>query len=321
MGVIEKLGFGKIRASLARTRENLGNQISRLFQGGITIDNDTLSNLEEILIGADVGVDTSASIVKTLQALAKEDRPLDEAGLNALLKKAVVMSLSNGSSSQEKKSFSTVSSKPLVVLVVGVNGVGKTTTIGKLADRYRSEGKSVLIAASDTFRAAANEQLEVWAQRAGAQLLKQEPGADPAAVAFDAFHSARASGTDVLIIDTAGRLHTRVNLMEELKKIKRVLQKVDPSTPHEVLLVLDASTGQNGLQQARLFSDAVAVTGIVLTKLDGTARGGIVFAIASELGIPVRYVGVGEEIGDLEPFDQSEFVDALFSGMNTKDRQ
>jgi fused signal recognition particle receptor len=215
------------------------------------------------------------------------------------------------------KSFSAEadsSSLPRVIIVVGVNGVGKTTTIGKLSAHYRRQGKKVLIAAADTFRAAANEQLEVWAGRSGADLLKQEPGADPAAVAFDALHSARSSGTDLLIIDTAGRLHTRVNLMEELKKIRRVLGKVDSTAPHEVLLVLDASTGQNGLQQARQFTSAVGVTGIVLTKLDGTAKGGIVFAIASELRVPVRFIGVGEGVEDLEEFDPNLFVEALFEG-------
>ncbi len=318
MGIIEKLGFGKLKASLAKTRENLTNQVSRLMKGRTSIDSDTLAHLEEILIGADVGVDTSASIIEALKVRARQDRYVGESEFNKLLKETIATCLPVPASPPTPKLLSRDTATPFVVMVVGVNGVGKTTTIGKLAARYRSEGKSVLIAASDTFRAAANEQLEVWASRAGAGLLKQEPGADPAAVAFDALHSARASGTDILIIDTAGRLHTRVNLMEELKKIRRVLQKAEPSAPHEVLLVLDASTGQNGLQQARQFTAAVGVTGIILTKLDGTARGGIVFAIASELGIPVLFVGVGEGIDDLEPFNQAEFIEALFSGDNAR---
>jgi fused signal recognition particle receptor len=202
--------------------------------------------------------------------------------------------------------------KPFVIMVVGINGVGKTTSIGKLAHQYIKSGKKVVIAAADTFRAAANEQLDVWAKRAGAEIISQAQGSDPAAVAFDAVNSALAKGADVVIIDTAGRLHTKVNLMEELKKIKRVVQKQNPEFPHEVLLVLDASTGQNGVQQAKQFSAAVGVTGLILTKLDGTAKGGIVLAIAKELGLRVKFIGVGEGIDDLQPFDREAFVDALF---------
>jgi fused signal recognition particle receptor len=202
--------------------------------------------------------------------------------------------------------------RPQVVLVVGINGVGKTTTIGKLAHEYVRNGSKVVIAAADTFRAAANEQLEIWAERAGAQIIRQRQGSDPAAVAYDSVQAAKARGADVVIVDTAGRLHTKLNLMEELRKIKRVLQKLDPAFPHEVLLVIDASTGQNGLQQAKQFSAAVGVTGLVLTKLDGTAKGGIVLAIIRELKVPVRYIGVGERLGDLQPFDPGAFVEALF---------
>jgi fused signal recognition particle receptor len=197
-------------------------------------------------------------------------------------------------------------------MVVGINGVGKTTSIGKLARRYVTDGRTVMIAAADTFRAAANEQIEIWAERAGAEMVQQRHGSDPAAVAFDAVRAASARGSDVVIIDTAGRLHTKVNLMEELKKIKRVIQKLDPTAPHEVLLVIDASTGQNGMQQAKQFGAAVGVTGLVLTKLDGTAKGGIVLAIAREMNIPVKYVGLGEDIDDLQPFDKHVFVDAIF---------
>ena len=272
-----------------------------------------LEHLEEVLIRADVGLDASGSIIGKVRERAGEQTRAEIQDLSFLLKESLLSVLSSSVAPFPVDSESSASATR-VILIVGVNGVGKTTTIGKLSAYYRNQGKRVLIAAADTFRAAANEQLEIWAKRSGADLLKQEPGADPAAVAFDALHSARATGHDVVIIDTAGRLHTRVNLMEELKKIKRVLQKVDPAAPHEVLLVLDASTGQNGLQQARQFTSAVGVTGIILTKLDGTAKGGIVFAIASELRLPVRFVGVGEGLEDLDKFDAQAFVDAMFAG-------
>ncbi len=313
MGLIDRLGFGKLKASLTRTRENLADQLTSLIRGKTKIDSEMLEHLEEVLIRADVGLDASGSIIGKVRERAREQRRAEIQDLSFLLKESLLSVLSSSvvpsPVESESPAFAT-----RVILIVGVNGVGKTTTIGKLSAYYRNQGKRVLIAAADTFRAAANEQLEIWAKRAGADLLKQEPGADPAAVAFDALHSARATGHDVVIIDTAGRLHTRVNLMEELKKIKRVLQKVDPAAPHEVLLVLDASTGQNGLQQARQFTSAVGVTGIILTKLDGTAKGGIVFAIASELRLPVRFVGVGEGLEDLDKFDAQAFVEALFAG-------
>jgi fused signal recognition particle receptor len=312
MGLFDKLGFGRITASLAKTRESLSTQLSGLFRGKTKIDQGILEHLEEVLIKSDVGLDASVSIVRGVQERADNRKSSGIQDLNTILKESLLSVLLSSDKSFSAEADS--SSLPRVILVVGVNGVGKTTTIGKLSAHYRRQGKKVLIAAADTFRAAANEQLEVWAGRSGADLLKQEPGADPAAVAFDALHSARSSGTDLLIIDTAGRLHTRVNLMEELKKIRRVLGKVDSTAPHEVLLVLDASTGQNGLQQARQFTSAVGVTGIVLTKLDGTAKGGIVFAIASELRVPVRFIGVGEGVEDLEEFDPNLFVEALFEG-------
>ncbi|MDH4069851.1 MAG: signal recognition particle-docking protein FtsY [Ignavibacteria bacterium] len=311
MGLSDLLGFSRLKTGLTRTRDNLTTQISRMVKGKTTLDDALLEEIEEMLIGADAGIDTSVAIAGEMKRLAREKRYVNDEELNALLREAVLSHFKQQDYCGFDEVVSSIS-KPVVVVVVGVNGVGKTTSIGKLANRYRQAGKKVLIAAADTFRAAANEQLEVWAARAGAGLLTQKPGADPAAVAFDSYTSARSSGVDLLIIDTAGRLHTRVNLMEELRKISRVLKKVDPSAPHEVLLVLDASTGQNGLNQAKQFKAAVDVSGIILTKLDGTAKGGIILAITSELGLPVRFIGVGEGIDDLEPFSAEAYVESLF---------
>jgi len=312
MGLADKLGLNRLRETLAKTREGLLGKVTRLVTTKSVIDESLLTQLEEILIESDVGVDASMSIVRAIQRRVKEERYASTGELHDLLKDEIRRRLGNGSATDGKGSFVPPNQKPHVVVVVGVNGVGKTTTIGKLANAYRTAGCKVLIAAADTFRAAANEQLEIWAQRAGAEIIQQAQGADPAAVAFDALNSAKAKSADILIVDTAGRMHTRVNLMEELKKIKRVLQKVDPATPQEVLLVIDASTGQNGLQQAKQFAAAVGVTGLVLTKLDGTAKGGIVLAIAAEMHISVKYVGVGEAIDDLQAFDGKAFVEALF---------
>jgi fused signal recognition particle receptor len=303
--------FDTLRRGLSRTREGIVEKVAHLVLNRPIIDDELLERLEEILIGGDVGVAATGRIIDGLRARVKSDPSARGADLTRLLKEEVTARLPvNGAGAHVD---SPGAPRPYVIMVVGINGVGKTTTIGKLASRFIREGKKVTIAAADTFRAAANEQLEVWAERAGATLVRQEQGSDPAAVAFDAVSSAASRGADVVIIDTAGRLHTKVNLMEELKKIKRVIQKRDPSSPHEVLLVLDGSTGQNGIQQARQFGSAVGVTGLVLTKLDGTARGGIVLAIAEELGLPVRYIGVGEAIDDLQPFDRTAFVEALFA--------
>jgi fused signal recognition particle receptor len=251
-------------------------------------------------------------IIDAMKRRVKEERYTDASALNLLLKDEIQRQFVDGSANGDGNPFVFPDVKPYVVMVVGINGVGKTTSIGKLAHQYVRSGKKVVIAAADTFRAAANEQLEIWAKRAGAEIIQQSHGSDPAAVAFDAVKSASAKGADVVIIDTAGRLHTKVNLMEELKKIKRVVQRLDPASPHEVLLVIDASTGQNGVQQAKQFSAAVGVTGIILTKLDGTAKGGIVLAISKEMKLPVKFIGVGEQIDDLQPFDKKAFVDALF---------
>lgn len=309
MGLLDRIGFAKLRDGLTKTRTQLVEKVSRVIAGRRTVDADVLQQLEEALIGADVGLDAATDIVNGISRRVRQEGVVDTGELDSLLREEVRRQLMpDGNRHTETNSSVT----PHVIMMIGINGVGKTTTIGKLAHRYRSEGKKVLIAAADTFRAAANEQLEIWAERAGAEIIRQRPGADPAAVAFDALQSAIARNVDVVIIDTAGRLHTKVNLMEELKKIKRVLQKLSHDAPHDVLLVVDASTGQNGLQQARQFSAAVGVTGIVLTKLDGTAKGGIVIAIARELKIPVKYVGLGERLDDLQVFDSQAFVEALF---------
>jgi fused signal recognition particle receptor len=306
--------FVKFKAGLAKTRDSIVNKVQRLAGTKSKIDDELLSQLEEILIAGDVGVETSNVILTDLKQRVKEQKYESTTQLVALLKEEVTKILHVDDGNEPSLTVLPIASKPYVVMVVGVNGVGKTTTIGKMAYQYRKAGHKVVIGAADTFRAAANEQLEIWAQRAGVEIVQQSRGSDPAAVAFDALNSALSQQSDVVIIDTAGRLHTKTNLMEELKKIKRVMDKRLPGAPHEVLLVLDASTGQNGLQQVKYFSSAVHVTGLVLTKLDGTAKGGIVLAISNEMKLPVRFIGVGEQLDDLQPFDRRAFVDALFEG-------
>ncbi len=313
MGILDRLKLGKLKDGLAKTRESLVNRVTRLATAKATIDDDLLDQLEEILVSADVGMATTGKIIEAIRARAKQDRYASTAELYDLLKEEIRRQFVRGGDGPETDALALGPARPYVIMVIGINGVGKTTTIGKLAHIYVGSGKKVVIAAADTFRAAANEQLEIWAERAGATLVRQERGSDPAAVAFDAVRSAASQGADVVIIDTAGRLHTKVNLMEELKKIKRVIQKQYPDAPHEVLLVIDGTTGQNGLQQARQFSASVGVTGLVLTKLDGTAKGGIVLAITQDMNVPVRFIGVGEKIDDLQPFDKAAFVDALFA--------
>ncbi len=301
--------FGKWSAGLSKTRESLVGKIQRVVSARSTIDDETLDALEEVLIASDVGVDASLRILERIRERVREDKYISSQELAALLRDEIAAVLREAYSSQPPN---TQIVTPHVIMVVGVNGAGKTTTVAKLAWQYRSGGKQVLVGAADTFRAAANEQLETWVQRAGVEMVRQAPGADPAAVAFDTIGSALSRRSDVVVIDTAGRLHTRVNLMEELRKIRRAIEKKMQGAPHETYLVIDATTGQNGLQQAKQFRDAAGVTGVVLTKLDGTAKGGIVLAISQELGIPVRYVGVGEQMDDLQPFDPEAFVDALF---------
>ncbi len=300
--------FERVRAGLAKTQASLIGRIDSLLRGSKVIDEDLLEELEEVLVTADFGMKTTADLMQALEKrIARGEADSPEA-LRDILKDEIHQRLK-----LEAAPLDSGSAVPFVIMVVGVNGVGKTTTIGKLAHQFVNQGKSVLLGAGDTFRAAAAEQLAVWGERAGVDVIRQESGSDPAAVAFDAVKAAIARKTDVLILDTAGRLHTKVNLMEELKKIRRVLDRELPGAPHETLLVIDATTGQNALVQARLFQEAVAVSGVALTKLDGTARGGMLVAIGNELGLPVRYVGIGEGIDDLRPFDPSLFVEALFA--------
>ncbi len=299
----------RMKEAVSRTRENLAERIEDAVSFSKEIDRNTLDDLEATLIGADLGTTTTHEVLDKLREKAdrKQIGNVDE--LKRLLKEELLAILTTANSQPVQK----VDGTPEVILVVGVNGTGKTTTIGKLAQVFRSQGKTVLMCAADTFRAAAIEQLEIWGQRTGTEVIKTKAGGDPAAVLFDALQAASARKTDYVVVDTAGRLHTKTNLMAELEKMRRTAHRIVPGAPHETLLVMDATTGQNGLQQARLFTEAAGVTGIVLTKLDGTAKGGVVVAISRELGVPVRYVGVGEKAGDLLPFDPKEFVDSLFA--------
>ena len=299
----------RMKEAVSRTRENLAERIEDVVSIGKEIDRSTLDDLEATLIGADLGPVTTHEVLEKLRDKADRKQIRDVNELKRLLKEELLAILTAAGSQPVTK----VGSTPEVIMVVGVNGAGKTTTIGKLAQVFRAQGKTVLMCAADTFRAAAIEQLEIWGQRTGTEVIKTKPGGDPSAVLFDALQSATTRKTDYVIVDTAGRLHTKQNLMLELEKMKRTAQRIVPGAPHETLLVMDATTGQNGLQQARQFTQSSGVTGIVLTKLDGTAKGGVVVAISRELGLPVRYVGVGEKAGDLLPFDPKEFVESLFS--------
>lgn len=303
-----KLGlFDRLRQGLSKTRDSFVGKIDRLVLGKKEIDADTLEELEEILITADIGVQTTVELIRTLEERLSRNELKDGAALRETLKEEILKRLS-----RDVCPLAVDSASPFVIMVIGVNGVGKTTTIGKLAARFSREGKKVVLAAGDTFRAAAAEQLEIWGERVGCDVVRHKEGADPSAVVFDGIKAAVARKADILIVDTAGRLHTKVNLMEELKKVRRIMGREIPGAPHETLLVLDAATGQNALSQAKLFKETAGVTGIALTKLDGTAKGGIVAAICNEFRIPVRYIGVGEGVDDLRDFDPVEFVDALF---------
>ena len=301
--------FGKLRDRLGKTRDQFAGGVRRVFGGRTKIDDEVYDDLEELLIQADMGVETTMAIVEDMRQKARERKLENPEALIDVLKEELTALLETGDHAVNWET----ENKPHVTLIAGVNGSGKTTTAGKLAAHLKRDGKSVMLAAADTFRAAAVEQLTIWSERANVPLIKHQEGADPASVAFDAADAAISRNIDCLLIDTAGRLHTKVNLMEELKKIRRVVQKRHEDAPHQVLLVLDATTGQNGLQQAKLFTEALEVTGIVLTKLDGTAKGGIAVAIQKQLGIPIKYIGVGEGIDDLQPFDPKAFVDALFA--------
>ena len=306
----KKPGFlDRMKEAVTRTRENLTERIEEVVAFNKEIDRSTLDDLEATLIGADLGMTTTHEVLQKLRDKADRKQIKDVEELKRLLKDEILSILNQA----DGRSVAKVDNTPEVILVVGVNGTGKTTTIGKLSQVFRSDGKTVLLCAADTFRAAAIEQLEVWGQRTGTEVIKTKAGGDPAAVLFDALQAATARKTDYVIVDTAGRLHTKANLMSELEKMRRTAQRIIPGAPHETLLVMDATTGQNGLQQARLFTQSAGVTGIVLTKLDGTAKGGVVVAITRELGVPVRYVGVGEKADDLLPFNSTEFVDSLFT--------
>jgi fused signal recognition particle receptor len=307
--------INKLKQKLFKTREGFVGKVKTTVNSRKEINEELYEELEEILISSDLGVDLSLNMIEEVREKVMDLGVKKPENIIKFFKSAMLKTLDNDSSKTQANingaNFSP-GKKPYVIMVVGVNGTGKTTTIGKLATLFHRQNNKVLLAAADTFRAAASEQLEIWARRAGVDIIRNQPGADPAAVAFDSLQAAMSRGVDVLIVDTAGRLHTKSNLMEELKKIHRVIRKVIPDAPHETLLVLDATTGQNGLSQAKQFSEAVGVNGIVLTKLDGTAKGGIVLAISNELQVPVKFIGVGEQIDDLEPFDSAEFIEALF---------
>jgi len=301
--------FEKLKEGLSKTHQGFVEKMDRLFLGKKTIDQDVLDELEGLLFEADLGVKTSGQLIEGVRQGLKRGELQEPQKVKDFIKQEILRILESG---EKPLSIDFSQTKPFVMMVVGVNGGGKTTTIGKIAHQYSSGGKKVLVGAADTFRAAAVEQLEIWANRVGADLIKQSKGSDPSAVAFDSIHAAKAREMDLVFIDTAGRLHTKVNLMEELKKIKRIISRECPGAPHEILLVLDATTGQNAISQAKLFNEAIGVTGIALTKLDGTAKGGIIIGITEELKIPIRYVGVGEGVDDLKDFMAAEFVQALF---------
>ena len=312
-------GFGSkenkevLNKGLEKTKENVFSKLSRAVIGKSKVDDEVLDNLEEALVSSDVGVTTTLKIIERIEARVAKDKYLNTSELNSILKEEIVSLLESNTSGPVLDFGSLLPASPYVIMVVGVNGSGKTTTIAKIAYQYKMAGKKVLLGAADTFRAAAIDQLQIWADRAGVPIIKQQMGSDPASVAFDSVKSAVAGKYDVLIIDTAGRLHNKVNLMSELSKIKRVTEKVIPDAPHDVLLVLDGSTGQNAFEQAKQFTAATSVTAMAITKLDGTAKGGVVIGISDQFRIPVKYIGLGEKLDDLQIFNPYEFVDSLFS--------
>jgi fused signal recognition particle receptor len=313
-GLFSKEKKETLDKGLEKTKQSFFSKIARTIVGKSKVDDDVLDNLEEILITSDVGVETTLKIIERIEGRVSKDKFLGTAELNSVLKEEIAGLLSeNNSNDISGFTYAKQNGDPYVIMVVGVNGVGKTTTIGKLAHHLKDEGKKVVLGAADTFRAAAVDQLIIWAERVGVPIVQQGMGADPASVAFDALSSAKAQGADVVIIDTAGRLHNKVNLMNELSKIRRVMEKVIPGAPHEVLLVLDGSTGQNAFEQAKQFSVATNINALAITKLDGTAKGGVVIGISDQMKIPVKYIGVGEGINDLQLFNREEYVESLFS--------
>ncbi|MCK5764847.1 MAG: signal recognition particle-docking protein FtsY [Bacteroidales bacterium] len=302
----------KLDEGLDKTRTSVFSKLSKAVAGKSKVDDEVLDNLEEILVTSDVGVETTLKIIERIEERVAKDKYLGTAELNTILKEEIAALLQENADSDMPDFETPLEKTPYVIMVVGVNGVGKTTTIGKLAYRFKKAGKKVLLGASDTFRAAAVDQLQIWADRVGVPMVNKGMGADPAAVAFETMQQAVDENADIVIVDTAGRLHNKVNLMNELSKIKRVMQKVIPEAPHDVLLILDASTGQNAIEQARQFTNATEVTSLALTKLDGTAKGGVAIGISDQFRIPVKYIGIGEQMEDLQIFNRIEFVDSLF---------
>lgn len=313
MGLFTSDKKKKLDQGLEKTKESVFKKLSRAVVGKSRVDDEVLDNLEEVLISSDVGVDTTLRIIERIEQRVSRDKFLNTNELNTILKEEIVLMLEENHRGLVRGFEEPLPVTPYVIMVVGVNGVGKTTTIGKLAYHFKKAGKKVLLGAADTFRAAAVDQLSIWAERVGVDIIKQEMGSDPASVAYDTLSSAVSAKADVVIVDTAGRLHNKVNLMNELSKIRRVMQKVLPEAPHEVLLILDGSTGQNAFEQAREFTRATEVNALALTKLDGTAKGGVVLGISDQFQVPVKYIGIGEKLEDLQVFDRNEFVDSLFS--------
>ncbi len=312
MGIFTSEKKKNLDKGLEKTRENVFRKLSRAVVGKSSVDAEVLDNLEEVLITSDVGVDTTIRIIERIEERVSRDKYMNTEELNRILKEEIIALLEENNQEEFRGFDAPLSSKPYVIMVVGVNGVGKTTTIGKLAYHFKKAGRKVILGAADTFRAAAVDQLTIWADRVEVDIIKQPMGSDPASVAYDTLDSARSADADVVIIDTAGRLHNKVNLMNELTKIKRVMQKVIPDAPHEILLILDGSTGQNAFEQARQFTNATEVNALALTKLDGTAKGGVVLGISDQFKVPVKYIGIGEKMEDLQLFNKEAFVETLF---------
>ena len=313
LGFFTRENKESLNKGLEKTKESVLTRLSRAVVGKSKVDDEVLDKLEEVLVSSDVGVETTLKIIERIEARVARDKYLNTSELNIILKEEIAALLEDNNAGAESGFSSALAATPHVIMIVGVNGSGKTTTIAKLAFQYRNAGKKVLLGAADTFRAAAIDQLQIWADRAGVPVISQQMGSDPASVAYDTVKSAVAGNYDVVIVDTAGRLHNKINLMNELSKIKRVMEKVLPGAPHEVILVLDGSTGQNAFEQAKQFTAVTDVTAIAITKLDGTARGGVVIGISDQFRIPVKYIGIGEKLTDLQVFDRVEFVDSLFS--------